>query len=60
MDVDIEKYIHTEFKDIIFNKINELGFERLRPLKDALPEEVTYFDIRYFIAEYKKCLDDNV
>ena len=53
MDVDIEKYIHTEFKETIFEKIEELGFERLKPLKDALPDKVSYFDIRYYISKYK-------
>ena len=54
MDVDLSKYVHVEFRNIIFDKINELGFERLKPLKEALPEDVNYFDIRYFIAEFKK------
>lgn len=53
MDVDIEKYIHTEFSEIILKKIEELGFERLKPLKDSLPERVSYFDIRYYISKYK-------
>lgn len=53
MDVDIEKYIHTEFSKIILEKIEELGFERLKPLKDALPERVSYFDIRYYVSKYK-------
>lgn len=53
MDVDIEKYIHTEFSKIIFEKIEELGFERLKPLKDALPDKVSYFDIRYYVSKYK-------
>ena len=57
MDIDVENYVHTEFKDIILEKINELGFERLKPLKEALPEEVSYFDIRYYIAKSKKIGD---
>ena len=53
LDVDITKYIHTEFENIILEKIKELGFERLKPLKEALPDEVSYFDIRYFVTKYK-------
>lgn len=53
MEVNIDKYIHTEFEDIILDKINKIGFERLKPLKEALPDEVSYFDIRYFVAKYK-------
>ena len=55
MDVDIEKYIHTEYSEIILEKIKELGFERLKPLKDALPDRVSYFDIRYYVSKYKSC-----
>mgnify|MGYP002969729637 CR=1 FL=1 len=39
-------------KDIILNAIKLIGIEKLRPLKDALPEQVTYFDIHYYIIKY--------
>ena len=54
LDIDLEKDIHTEFKDAIFKVIEDLGVDKLRPIKDALPGEVTYFDIRYYVAMYKK------
>lgn len=53
MDVDIKKYVHFEFKDEIFDAIEKLGYEKLKPLKEALPSQVTYLDIKYFIIEYE-------
>ena len=53
MDIVLDDYIHTEFEDMVFEAIRNLGFERLKPLKEALPEEVSYFDIRYFVAKYR-------
>ena len=58
LDIDLEKDIQTQFKDIIFNAIKLIGFEKLRPLKDALPDKVTYLDIHYYIIEYQKLLSN--
>ena len=54
MDIDIEKDIHIDFEDDIVKVIHELGTEKLRPLKDALPDKVSYLDIRYYIARMNK------
>ncbi|MBQ2938449.1 MAG: DNA helicase RecQ [Clostridia bacterium] len=54
MDVDLEKDIHVEFEGIIFDAIDNLGFDKLRPLKDFLPSDVSYLDINYFVVKYKK------
>ena len=53
IDIDIEKYIQTNYKDIILEAINKIGTERLKPIKEALPEEVSYLDIKYYIAKSK-------
>lgn len=53
MDIVLDDYVHTEFESMVFEAIRDLGFERLKPLKEALPEEVSYFDIRYFVAKYR-------
>ena len=50
MDLDLTKYVHTEFKTEIEKAINDIGIEKLKPIKEALPEDVSYFDIRYYIA----------
>lgn len=54
MDIDLEKEIHTQYKDVIFDAIRKFGTEKLKPLKEAVPEEVSYLDIRYYILEFEK------
>lgn len=54
MDIDLEKDVHIQFEDLIYDAIDKLGFEKLRPLKDFLPEDVSYLDINYFVVKYKK------
>ena len=53
-DVNLTNYIHPGFKDDIYNAIKTHGYTKLRVLKDALPEDVTYLDIKYYIIEYQK------
>lgn len=53
-DVNLTNYIHSDFKDDIYNAIKTYGYDKLRVLKDALPESVTYLDIKYYVIEYKK------
>ena len=54
LEIDITKDIQTQFEKVIFDAIDEFGFSRLKILKENLPNKVTYFDIRYFVAKYKK------
>lgn len=49
MDLNLEKDIHTEFKDEIINAIQTIGTEKLKPIKEALNTQITYLDIRYYI-----------
>ena len=53
-DVNLTNYIHPGFKDDIYNAIKTHGYTKLRVLKDALPEDVSYLDIKYYIIEYQK------
>jgi ATP-dependent DNA helicase RecQ len=48
--VDWDAFIPKEFEAKIEEAIDRIGATRLRPLKDALPEEVTYFMIKAAIA----------
>lgn len=54
MDIDMSKDVQAQFESIIYEAIYKLGFEKLRPLKDYLPDDVNYLDINYFVAKYKK------
>ena len=53
MDINLEPYIQTQYEAQILQAIEKLGTEKLKPIKEALPEEVTYFDIRYYIITLK-------
>lgn len=54
MEIDINKYVQFEYENIIMEKIKEIGFDKLKPLKEALPDCVSYFDIHYFIIRFKR------
>ncbi|WP_416198682.1 helix-turn-helix domain-containing protein [Sporanaerobacter sp.] len=43
---------------VIFEKIeNEIGAERLKPIKDALPDDISYEDIRIVIIKNRVVCD---
>lgn len=52
-EIDLSEYVNFEFKDVIFDAINKVGTERLKPIKEILPDNISYFDIKYFVAVYK-------
>lgn len=53
-NIDLSKYIHSNYEQDIYKAIDTYGAEKLRVLKDALPEGVSYFDIKYFLIKYKQ------
>ena len=54
MPINLDSCVHTEYKDLIFDAIDKVGFEKLKPIKEILPDDVSYFDIKYFLICYKK------
>ena len=50
MEIDLEKEINVKYKDQILDAIKKYGTKKLKPLKDVLPDEVSYLDIKYYIA----------
>jgi ATP-dependent DNA helicase RecQ len=50
--VDLDRLIPKKFEGIILEKIKEIGAEKLKPLKEALPDEVDYTAIKAVIAKY--------
>lgn len=54
MDIDLSKFIPDEYRDQIFEAIESVGAQQLKPIKEALPEEVTYTAIKAALAEYSK------
>lgn len=51
--VNLDRMIPKELEALILDKINEIGAEKLKPLKDALPKEVEYSAIKAVIAKHK-------
>ena len=51
MDIDLSSLVHFEFEENIKKVINNIGTDRLKPIKEALPDDVSYFDIKYFIIK---------
>ena len=52
LDINLEKLVNMEYKERIFKAIEENGVDSIGVLKRALPEEIDYFDIHYFVDEY--------
>ncbi len=53
MEINLEKCVQMQYKDEIYRAIDELGYSKLKPLKESLPGNITYFDIGYFVVLYK-------
>lgn len=51
MDINLVKEVNTKFENEIYMAINKCASGRLREIKDMLPEEVSYFDIKYYIIK---------
>ena len=54
MEIDLERYANSNFRDAIYKAIENWNGEKLRDLKDMLPDGVSYFDIKYYIMEKEK------
>lgn len=50
--VNWDALIPSQYESLIVSKIRELGAEKLKPLKDALPEEVDYAAIKAVLCKY--------
>jgi ATP-dependent DNA helicase RecQ len=49
MDVDLKRLIPAEFLPLLDTAVNEAGREKLKPIKEILPEDVSYFMIKAFL-----------
>lgn len=54
MEINLGEYINEDFRDDVYCAIEQVGYERLRDIKDLVPVEVDYFNIKYFVIDYKK------
>lgn len=54
MEINLEKHVNINFEDEIYKAIKIWNGEKLRDLKDMLPEDVSYFDIKYYVIKKQK------
>jgi uncharacterized protein YpbB len=52
--VDVSKLVSTADRKQILHVINQHGTEKLKPLRDSLPENITYNMIRFVVAEKRR------
>jgi ATP-dependent DNA helicase RecQ len=56
MEVDFNRLIPAEYIPLLQKAVEEVGRDRLKPIKEQLPEEVSYFMIKsylYFLSKRK-------
>jgi ATP-dependent DNA helicase RecQ len=53
MAVDFTKLIPAEFFPLLEKAVKEAGRAKLKPIKELLPDEVSYFMIRGFLMNLK-------
>ncbi|MDF9409625.1 DNA helicase RecQ [Pelotomaculum isophthalicicum JI] len=51
--IDWDPFIPQEYEALILRKIEEVGAQRLRPIKEELPAEVDYFAIKAVLCKYR-------
>ncbi|MCG8499949.1 MAG: DNA helicase RecQ [Firmicutes bacterium] len=51
-EIDWNGFIPAEYEKTIVQTIEQIGAERLKPIKDALPDEINYFAIRAVMCKY--------
>ena len=52
--VDWSRFVNENKEEKILTVINEIGIERLKPIKEALPDDISYEDIRIVIIKNKQ------
>ena len=53
MEVDLDEFIPAEYEELILTVIKKTGGERLRPIKDLLPDHIDYMAIKAVREKYK-------
>ena len=51
MPVDVSRLVSPEVRRQIEEAIDEQGTDRLKPIRESLPEHITYNEIRFVVAE---------
>jgi ATP-dependent DNA helicase RecQ len=51
IELNLKQYVEEEKQQLIFDAAEEVGTERLKPIKEMLPEHITYHDIRFTLGK---------
>lgn len=51
-EINFDQLISTEFEIQIIEVIKEIGTDKLKPIKEALPDSVSYEDIKFTICKH--------
>ena len=54
LDVDFSRHVPSEYIPLLEKAVEEAGRERLKPLKELLPDEVSYFMIKVYVYYLSK------
>lgn len=54
--INLDTFIPLEYEDAILQVIKKIGAEKLRPIKDELPDEIDYLAIKAVLCKYKNVL----
>lgn len=52
LPVDLSSFIPEKYEQLILQKIRELGTQKLKPIKDALPEDIDYMAIKAAMCKF--------
>lgn len=52
LEIGLEDFIPHGQEALILNAVGKLGAEKLKPLKESLPEEISYFTIKAVICKH--------
>ncbi|KYH34581.1 ATP-dependent DNA helicase RecQ [Clostridium tepidiprofundi DSM 19306] len=54
LDVNLDDFIPKKYEQLIYDTIKKIGAEKLKPIKEMLPDEVEYMAIKAAICKMKR------
>lgn len=56
LEINYTDFVSPEHEELIINTYKKIGGDKLKPIKEALPEEITYTEIKFALASMETCL----
>lgn len=53
-EINYRDFVSEKIERLIIEKYREIGGDKLKPIKEALPPEITYAEIKFAICKYKE------